>query len=335
MNKLVLPIVVMNLLACNGPPSGAGQSSTARPIGSEVREKTIIPAVKTAATNSKKKRAWVDELLATRPPAARFDAHQARAARAPDTPKGVVDPGGLQLENVLPPIAITSEEGSAEAKLSRATTAVGYMQLSNVRGFSRCVAWLYRNDVVVTNAHCVLDALEGTAFAVSFDYYEGIPWQWLQWYPCVPVLVSKEIDAAAFRCGFADYPPPGDTYGTLRLSEEDPSVGDQVIMIHQNCDYRFDTACAPVKKRSPVTLLGGKTVRSFEVAHDGGTLKGSSGAPILSGKTLAVVGMHHGGCTVEHACDQDPGDEQRSVYNLAIRATDLRKFLAKLPANWE
>jgi V8-like Glu-specific endopeptidase len=50
----------------------------------------------------------------------------------------------------------------------------------------------------------------------------------------------------------------------------------------------------------PSKLMSAANTKEYEFAHDGATLQGSSGAPILLAKTYELIGMHHASCTTKN-----------------------------------
>jgi hypothetical protein len=108
---------------------------------------------------------------------------------------------------------------------------------------------------------------------------------------------------------------PGAARGVLELEDRLASEGEDVYVLHQNCDYATDASCAPTKKisRGRVVDVG------VEIAHDADTLGGSSGAPALSATSHAVIGLHHVGVG---------GDASgRGAYNQAVPTTKLLPWL--------
>jgi len=165
--------------------------------------------------------------------------------------------------------------------------AVGYLRIPS-KG-SRCTAWLVGPDLLVTNWHCISSQQEAEGAEVSFDYEDGVGSP--KFSPCETFIrASEDADVALLRCAGR----LGDQQGFLRLSETEPADGDEVYVIHQNCDRFTVAGCDPTKKASSGKILQAR-FSERELTHDADTLPGSSGAPVLSRRTDEVVGLHHAG----------------------------------------
>jgi hypothetical protein len=199
-------------------------------------------------------------------------------------------------------------EDSAERRVSR---AVGYLSIP-ARG-TRCTAFLVTPDVVMTNEHCIPNAASAAGAAVSFRRESGVAWNEQATFSCETFLgADADLDYALLRCEGR----PGDEHGVLGLDHDEPGVGADVYVVHQNCDYYAQPWCDPVKRYSP-----GVVVRAWdELHHDADTLGGSSGSPLLSRDGHRVVGLHHVGM------GNDGNGRGRG--NLAVRISDIRADLA-------
>ena len=208
---------------------------------------------------------------------------------------------------------------------------IGLLSFGNQRVRERCTGWLYRADILVTNDHCFEKAPPDSTYSVSFDYYAGVELSSLEWYSCSRLPLPNEFDIAVLRCTGVNGALPGDKYGTLQVSTKEPNANDDLLVVHNNCDTRVKRYCAPVKKMWPAKLMSVKKIKAYEFAHDGTTMRGSSGAPIFLAKTLELIGMHHESCASENDCDNNESSGQYSAYNLGIRSAQLRAVLSKLP----
>lgn len=168
----------------------------------------------------------------------------------------------------------------------RASRAVGYLSIP-ARG-QRCTAFLVAPDVVMTNHHCIAAQWQAEGATVAFARETGVPYPDQQPYACDELLAADDdLDYALLRCDGR----PGDEVGVLGLDASVPHAGDDIYVLHQNCDYYSDRWCDPVKRYSP----GDITFVYNELQHDADTLGGSSGAPLLRSDNHLVQGLHHVG----------------------------------------
>jgi hypothetical protein len=172
-------------------------------------------------------------------------------------------------------------EGTAERANAN---AVAYLDLPAAG--SRCTAFLVAPDVVMTNQHCIPDARAATGARALFRYETGSADYAA--FDCSTFLGNDAaLDFALLQCAGR----PGDTFGVVSVENRAPRRDEPAYVLHQNCDYFADPSCAPTKKLSPgrVRAVGAET------EHDADTLGGSSGSPLFSRDTHAVIGLHHTG----------------------------------------
>lgn len=235
----------------------------------------------------------------------------------------------------IPPQQVTPgarrpEEAMLALLQARAGSSVGYLSVPGGPGKDddkRCVAWLVLDDVVVTSTHCVKDADEAEGVEVTFDYYSDVSADDLTWHSCGKIKqVWAEVDVTALQCDPVDGRSPGSRYGKLALATEDPKLDEPVYVLHQNCNYYSDPWCDPTKLSSPGKVTNEPDVKPHEFSHTADTLEGSSGAPVISAKSHAVVGLHHAGCSAKNDCGKTTEDG-KGHHNLAVRVSTLRKLL--------
>jgi Trypsin-like peptidase domain len=189
---------------------------------------------------------------------------------------GAVIVGGVDWQE-----ASTLPDGTAERENSR---AVGHLALPATG--SRCTAFLITPDVVMTNQHCITSASAAVGATVTFDFEAGAAG--VATYACDTFLGNDaSLDFALLQCSGS----PGAAQGVLELQAAPLAQDDPVYVVHQNCDWVTDPACAPTKKYSPgvVTGTGG------ELAYDADTLGGSSGSPVFAANAHVVIALHHVG----------------------------------------
>ena len=200
----------------------------------------------------------------------------------PESPNGFWDQtegiiGDLNWQNV------SCDLGGTGA--ARWACAVAYLYIPTRS--SRCTAWLAGRDLLATNNHCIGVQADAAGALAIFNYEEGTDAGDWDIFRCENLVATRAgLDLTLLGCEGA----PGDTYGSLPidldLRVED---GDEVLILHQNCDWRGGQPCTPWKKQSGGRVRGAH-IEPVMFGHDADTLGGSSGAPVLhDGK---VVGIH-------------------------------------------
>lgn len=149
----------------------------------------------------------------------------------------------------------------------------------------RCTGFLINDDVVMTNQHCIPQAVYAQGVTVSFRFEAGESSDFAT-YDCSTFLGNNAAnDYALLGCQGS----PGQTFGSVTLEGSSPPLGHELYVIHQNCDSFSNSGCAPTKKYSP----GRVTRNQTDIFYDADTLGGSSGAPVFSATTHGVIGLHH------------------------------------------
>jgi hypothetical protein len=195
-------------------------------------------------------------------------------------------------------------EGTAARENAR---PVAYLAL----GGSRCTGFLIAPDVLMTNHHCVPSASAAAGARAFFRYEDGVT-------DDVAVDCSTFIgndaglDFALLQCAGR----PGDRFGTVALEARSVGIGDRVYAIHQNCDYFTTPSCAPTKKFS----AGAIRQLGEQLGHDADTLGGSSGSPVFSDASHAVIALHRAG--------RSTGSDGRGTMNFAVPMTRILPVLA-------
>ncbi len=216
--------------------------------------------------------------------------------------KGAVIVGSVNWQE-----STTLPEGSAERQNAM---AVAYLSIP-AEG-TRCTGFLIAPDVIMTNQHCIPRAASANGVRAYFHREAGSTVN-DNGVACATFLGNDaSLDFALLQCTGT----PGDTYGVLELQATSLAKDAQVYVIHQNCDYYTNPSCDPTKKYSPgkITSTGG------EFGHDSDTLGGSSGSPLFSRTSHAVVGLHHVGLSND--------GNGRGTENRAVRMTNILNALA-------
>lgn len=153
---------------------------------------------------------------------------------------------------------------------------------------SRCTGFLVSDSVVMTNEHCIGSAADAVGVTVSFNAVAGAAPSQQASYDCSTFLGNNaSLDYALLECRGN----PGAEHGVIELEARSALIGEDVYVIHQNCDYYTAPGCSPTKKYSPgrvVDIAG-------DVYHDADTLGGSSGSPVFARGSHKVFAIHHTG----------------------------------------
>lgn len=167
--------------------------------------------------------------------------------------------------------------------LRTASRAAGYVSVPELG--SRCSGFLIGRDVVMTNHHCVPDASAAVGVVVNFTYETA--WEQTGAVRCGEFIGANEtLDYALLRCRGT----PGDTYGSLAVDARALGPDRAIALLHQQCDYFTNEACAPTKKMSPGQIIG---VVGNRITHDADMLGGSSGGGIIDPTTGAVIAINN------------------------------------------
>ena len=205
-------------------------------------------------------------------------------------------------------ISVTNLDKSGGQFLN--SKAVGYLKKSD----GRCTGFLISEDIVMTNHHCIEDAILARSAKMIFIVIEGTTKD--QWhkstYECKTFIGNNNsLDYSLIRCDGK----PGKKYGHLTLTETDPEDFEELYIIHQNCDYKTDKYCYRKKIISHGTLQDlPKYKKEQNFNHNADTLSGSSGAPVFSTTEDRVVGIHYNGYYEDQ--NRDLG---RGVVNSAMK----------------
>jgi len=164
--------------------------------------------------------------------------------------------------------------------------AVGSIDLPVMR--SRCTGFLISDDVLMTNHHCIPSSGFARGVTVTFNHESGVVKNNFDSYDCSEFIGNnEELDFALLRCVGS----PGSKYGFMTLDSTTVSLGEEIYVVQQNCDYYNDRNCEYSKKISYGTVLKSDA----SVTHDADTLGGSSGSPIFNKSGHTVSAIHHAG----------------------------------------
>jgi len=178
---------------------------------------------------------------------------------------------------------ITELSDSHPVRLS--SRAVADVQFTNG---GRCTGFLVSDNVLMTNHHCIGSARDVVGMKVFMKHEKGQSKSQYGEIKCTQFIGNNSaLDFALVKCDGA----PGQQYGKVVLESNQATDGEDVYVVHQNCDYYTNYNCDWNKKFS----LGKVTEVSDMVSHNADTLGGSSGSPIFSEDSNKVIAIHNSG----------------------------------------
>lgn len=152
----------------------------------------------------------------------------------------------------------------------------------------RCSGFLISDNVLMTNQHCITSASSVVGMKVFMKHELGVSKTAMGEIKCNKFIGNDStLDFALAECEGA----PGQVYGKVELDESVASVGEEIYVIHQNCDYYTTSSCDWTKKLSEGQVLKVED----DVYYDADTLGGSSGSPVFREQNNKVVAIHHFG----------------------------------------
>ena len=179
---------------------------------------------------------------------------------------------------------------SPDSRLRRLSRPVGRLDVQFSSGkWATCTATLIANDRILTSYHCVPSTGkfgDVVAAALVMGFYSNTDEASTKRYKVDvrPLGSSEALAYAILRVGG----DPGRQWGTATLSSADPEPGAALLIIHH-----------PEGKRKHVTRGGCRAgpilPQTAELPHKCDTLPGSTGAPIISDDSGAVVALHYAG----------------------------------------
>lgn len=174
------------------------------------------------------------------------------------------------------------------------TRPVGRLSITIGNGKSSyCTAALIAKDLILTNAHCILDdndQLIATHAQMTMEYLRAGDELNVERYS-VDVAAPVELGSAR-RSGVPDYAilrvlggKPGLKWGTLKIATEEPGEGRSLAIGHHPQGFPKSLSSGPTCR---VSRLGGN-----DMFHLCDTQGGSSGAPVFVLGADAMVALHY------------------------------------------
>jgi hypothetical protein len=193
------------------------------------------------------------------------------------------------------------------------SAAIGGLEVNEgPSGFGCCTAWVFAApDVMITNAHCVKTPFNDLN-RTPCQIFNASQMRVLFFYECDACqngsLSPNQRDVAVNRIMWVDdeldfallemNEDVADLYGTLRVTCEDPSVGDDCYLIHHAlCGMKgFDGGTYTVYDDNPGSGCPlGRTTTVRGVYYDLWSKGGASGAPVFSSATDDVQAINNRG----------------------------------------
>jgi len=167
----------------------------------------------------------------------------------------------------------------------KSSRAVADIQFANG---GRCTGFLVSDNVLMTNNHCVRSSRDVVGMKVFMKHEEGRSESQYAEISCTQYVgTNAQLDFSLVKCSGT----PGQTYGKVELDGSGATAGDDVYVVHQNCDYYSDYDCDWSKKFSE----GKVTEVTDMVSHNADTLGGSSGSPVFNAESNKVIAIHNSG----------------------------------------
>ncbi|MDC0253779.1 serine protease [Bacteriovoracales bacterium] len=189
----------------------------------------------------------------------------------------------------------------------------------------RCTGFLIGRNLLMTNNHCVGDAktAKNTKAIFGYEALSSISLSKRLYSLACHQLVATDLklDFSILKCADS----PGELFGWVTLADKSLQKGDELYVVHQNCDYFNKDNCYPTKKKSPGKVLENVPFgNNINFLHNADILQGSSGAPIFDQKTGKVIGI----VNVEYR-PQGYDNDGRGFMNGAIKMKSILKYLAE------
>jgi len=177
-----------------------------------------------------------------------------------------------------------------------------------------CTGFMIDDDRMLTNEHCInSQAVCDSAVALfGFDSSADMTSDMVrdQSAACLEFQsMDPKLDVAMVRLANS----PGKRWGRLKLASAKPDELS-IVIHHPNGDPKYVTRedCFVGK------LPADGRAKDTDFSHRCDTMGGSSGSPVLSRRSLEVIGLHHFGIDL---ADPDWRDQNRAVRMELIRAS--------------
>ncbi len=158
-------------------------------------------------------------------------------------------------------------------------------------GVSTCTASILANGYLITNHHCVPgDGTYGKVLEASLlmGYYDDMDPSGTVRYQVdtTPVETRADLDYSILRV-IGTNPEP--RWGHVTLESRDPRPGEALLIVHHPGGMPKHVTRGGCRSLAPIPVFG------TDLRHRCDTIGGSSGSPVFSDNTGAVVGLHYAG----------------------------------------
>lgn len=201
----------------------------------------------------------------------------------------------------------------------QASRAVAKLSFLVEGGMAMCTGFLIDNDRMLTNWHCIAneDVCKTATAIFGYEIIQGGILSPGTQYRCGRVVfTSMPLDYTVLQLDGN----PGSTWGFLKLSNREPTLGEQAYIIGHPAGEPKQIS----RKKCQVSTLfaagADPADAKTDLGHKCDTLGGNSGSPVL-GQDFQVIGLHHYGFG---------NDTRWSSENRAVR---MRRILEQIESH--
>lgn len=194
---------------------------------------------------------------------------------------------------------------ASSKKLFNTSRRVAFLNINNQ---GSCTGSLVGPDLILTNAHCVLDAQmknmnDVTKISINMEYLSKNQRSTVHAQVIRALRVNPGLDYALLQLD----KKIGLHYGWLELAETTPSKGDVMIIQH------------PYGREKEISRIKSSIVKANTVVlhYYADTEPGSSGSPVFNLKGTKLIALHHAGSCAEESKNQQ-GQCEKFDFNEGI-----------------
>ncbi|MBL4658851.1 MAG: trypsin-like peptidase domain-containing protein [Alcanivoracaceae bacterium] len=201
-------------------------------------------------------------------------------------------------------------------KLYNTARRVAFLNINNE---GACTGTLVGPDLILTNAHCVMDLRTKrmkhyTKIKVAMEYLQKGIQPTYQAQVIEVIKVNPRLDYSLLKLNKAI----GRHYGWLELADEVPTKGDVMVIQH------------PSAREKEVSRVQSSIVKreGFVLHYYADTEPGSSGSPVFNLKGIKLIALHHAGaCIAAHKKSNNMCSQYD--FNEGIDITKIKKEIAQ------
>jgi hypothetical protein len=191
----------------------------------------------------------------------------------------------------------------------------------NVNNESSCTGSLVGPDLILTNAHCVMDLGSGimndvTKISINMEYLSADERNIAHAQVTESVKTNPNLDYSLLRLD----QPLGKYYGWLELSDYMPTSGDVMVIQH------------PYGREKELARVNSNIVKAspWVLHYYADTEPGSSGSPVFNLNGTKLIALHHAGACFEENIDPIVGCKQfdfNEGMNIELIKSEIEEFL--------